>query len=462
MNTPSPRLRAQLRTLRQPPITDINQIFGRRVQMPKNLTEPGRKRLYTPSDTFWLFLSQTLTKATSCRETVRKCLAWLAVEQGTMASPNAAAYCKARKRLLLNDIERMHGRIVRKAERTCADSRWYGRTVKVIDGSTLSMPDTPCNQQAYPQSTRQEPGCGFPIMRIVAVFSLHTGLMLAMAKGVLRASEDELFRNLWRSLTRGDVLLADRKLCSYAHFYFLALRGVDCVMRNNQRRTVGLTLIKRLGKGDRLIEWHKSRVYPTWPTKKLWDAIPDRMVVREITMRITEPGFRTKRIIIATTLTDPKIFPTHAFTDLYRKRWNAELYLCDIKVTMGMDMLRCKTPDMVDKKLWMHVIAYNLVRVLILEAATTHEVSFERISFKGTIDTVRQWAPLISQPHLTQQQRRYIYELLLYYLAKDLVPHRPNRREPQARKRRPKQYQSLTKPRRLFKEIPHRKKYRKA
>jgi hypothetical protein len=384
------------------------------------------------------------------------------VEKEKTASPNTAAYCKARNRLRLDDIERVHRGIVRKVKRLCAQSRWYGRTVKVIDGSAVSMPDTPLNQQAYPQSTRQKPGCGFPIMRIVAVFSLHTGLMLTMAKGILHCSEDELFRSLWKSLRPGDVALADRKLCSYAHFYFLALRGIDCVMRNNQRRTVGLTLVKRLGKGDRLIEWHKSKVYPTWPTKKQWDALPDRMMVREITLRITEPGFRTKRIIIATTLTDSKTFPARAFADLYRKRWNAELYLCDIKVTMGMDILTCKTPDMVDKELWMHVIAYNLVRVLILEAARAHEVPFERISFKGTVDTVRQWAPLLSYSHLTQQQSRHVYELLLYYLAKDIVPHRPNRREPRARKRRPKNYPLLTKPRNLFKEISHRNRYQKA
>ena len=459
MTTRSPRLRAQLKTLRHIPITDIKQIFAPWVEIPRNLKEPGRKRLYTPLNTFWLFLSQTLTKATSCRETVRKFLAWLAVEEEKTASPNTAAYCKARNRLRLDDIEVMHGRIRGRVEHSCADNRWYGRAVKVIDGSTVSMPDTPENQWAYPQSTRQKPGCGFPIMRIVAVFSLHTGLVLTLAKGILHTSEDELFRSLWESLRPGDVALGDRKLCSYAHFHFLALRGVDCVMRNNQRRTVGLTLVKRLGKGDRLIEWHKSKVYPAWPTKKQWDALPDRMLVREITIRIAEPGFRTKRIIIATTLTDPKVFPTPAFAELYRKRWNAELYLCDIKVTMGMDILSCKTPDMVDKELWMHVIAYNLLRALIIQAATAHAVPFERISFKGTVDTVRQWAPLLSYSHLTQRQSRHVYELLLSYLVKDIVPHRPNRLEPRARKRRPKQYPLLTKPRHLFKEIPHRKKY---
>lgn len=275
------------------------------------------------------------------------------------------------------------------------------------------------------------------------------------------ADQSESFRNLWKSFGRGDVVSADRNLCSYAHFCFLALRGVDCVMRNNQRRTVGLTLGKRPGKGDRLIAWHKSSAYPTWPAKRRWDALPDTLLVREITFGISEPGFRTRRIVIATTLTDPTPFPIRAFAALYRKRWNAELYLCDIKVTMGMDILRCKPPDMVDKELWMRLIANNLVRLLMLEAAGAYAVSFERISFKGTVDTIRQWGPILARSHAKRSKRRPLFEMMFHSMTKDLVPHRPNRREPRARQRRPKQYQSLTQPRHQFKEIPHRKKYRK-
>jgi len=352
--------------------------------------------------------------------------------------------------------------MIMKTDHLQKDETWFGRRVKVVDGSAVSMPDTPGNQRMYPQSTRQKPGCGFPIMRIVAIFCLHGGAMIAMAKDAFNVSEAALFRSLWNVLKPNDVVLADRGLCSYAHFYYLAKHGVDCVMRNNKRRTVGLTLIKRLGKGDRLIEWHKSKVYPHWPSKKQWDALPERMIVREITYTITEPGFRSKRIIVVSTLTDPKAFPTHAFPELYLRRWRAELYLRDIKVTMGMDILKCKSPEMVEKELWMRIIAYNLVRVLMLQAARAHGVVSERISFKGTISTLQQWAPVLAQSFFDKQRHRGLYEMMLYYLAKDLVPHRPNRREPRARKRRPKQYPSLTKPRNIYQEIPHRKKYRKA
>jgi hypothetical protein len=284
-----------------------------------------------------------------------------------------------------------------------------------------------------------------------------------MAKDTLDVSESALFHRLWSVLEPSDVVLADRGLCSYAHFYFLAKQGVDCVMRNNQRRTVGLTPLKRLGKGDRIVAWHKSKVYPHWPGKEQWDAMPETMIVREITYTIIRPGFRSKRIVVVSTLTDPSAFPARAFAELYLRRWRAELYLRDIKVTMGMDILSCKSPDMLEKELWMKIIAYNLVRALMLQAARKHGVMCERISFKGTISTLQHWAPVLAQRHSHNQTRRlrYVYEMMLYYLATDRVPHRPDRQEPRARKRRPKQYQSLTKPRRLFVEIPHRNKYNK-
>jgi hypothetical protein len=456
-------LRAHLQKLRQLPITDSNQIFGQWVQMPKSLKEPGRKRLYTPSDTFWLFLSQVLTQATSCRETVRKFLAWLAVEQGKMASPNTAAYCKARARLSIHDIEEAHRQVVEKTEQQQdAEGLWYGRRVKVADGSSVSMPDTPENQMAYPQSSRQKKGCGFPIMRITALFSLATGTMLSLAKGSLHISERELFRRLWEHLRPGDVALGDRGVGGYAEFFFLLKRGVDSVMRNHPRRTKGITHRKRLGKGDRLIAWHKMKVVPTWLTREQWDAIPERLTVREIRVHVEIPGFRTKNLILVTTLTDPVAFPKQAFAELYRRRWKAELFLRDIKTTMGMDILRCKSPEMVEKELWMFVIAYNLIRALMIESAHTHHISCERLSFKGTVDTVRQWAPALACSSLDAADRAQLYKLMLFYIAKDKVPNRPNRLEPRAIKRRPKNYQRLTKPRSIFKETPHRTKYKKA
>ena len=392
-------------------------------------------------------------------------MAWLALDNNKTASPRTAAYCKARMRLRLEDVEDVHHHVVRNIEgRANAKDGWCGRPVKVVDGASVSMPDTPANQDRYPQPKNQQPGCGFPVMRIVAVFSLATGVLLDLAKGPLNVPERPLFRTLWERFEPGDVALADCGFCSYADFYFLGLRGVDSVMRNHQRRNKGLTPLKRLGKNDRLVAWHKTKVHqrPKWVSKAQWEAMPERLTVRELTVHVDVPGFRTKTMHIVTTLLDPKAVPPHALAQLYRKRWAVELYLRHIKTTMGMDVLRCKSPDMVEKELWMHLIAYNLIRALMLEAATAYAVHLDRLSLKGTIATIRQWAPTLANAPSDSEGPAAWYQLMLYYIAADPVPNRPDRIEPRARKRRPKNYQLLNKPRRLFKESPHRSRYQKS
>lgn len=412
-----------------------------------------------------MFLSQVLEEDGACRETLRKFLAWLALEKNKSASPRTAAYCKARKRLRLEDVEDVHHHVVRNIEgRANAKDWWCGRPVKVIDGSSVSMPDTPANQDKYPQPKTQQPGCGFPVMRIVAVFSLATGVLLDLAKGPLSVHERPLFRKLWDRFEPGDVALADCGFCSYADFFYLRERGVDSVMRNHQRRKKGLTPLKRLGKNDRLVAWHKTKVHqrPKWVSKARWEAMPERLTVRELTVHVDVPGFRTNTILIVTTLLDPKAFPPRALAQLYRRRWAVELYLRHIKTTMGMDVLRCKSPDMIEKELWMHLIAYNLIRALMLDAATAYAVHLERLSLKGTIATIRQWAPTLAKPQSEPEGPAALYQLMLYYIAADPVPNRPDRTEPRARKRRPKNYQLLNKPRRLFRESQHRNRYQKS
>ncbi len=390
---------------------------------------------------------------------MRKFLVWLFVEKGETASPSTAAYCKARQRLEQKAIDEIHQQLVKKSQ---AEDLWYGRAVKVVDGSSISMPDTPENQKAYPQPKGQKPGCGFPVMRIVVMFLLAGGTILDLAQGALSMHERDLFRKLWHLFDPGDVALTDRGFCSYADMYYLTLRGVDCVMRKNQGRKKGLKVIKRLGKNDRIVQWEKTHACPTWLTREQWQAMPDTITLREITVTVDVPGIRSDQIVIVTTLLDPGAFPRKAFADLYCRRWNAELYLRDIKTTMGMDILRCKTPEMVVKEMWMHVIGYNLVRAMMIEAAVKYNVPLDRISYKGTVSTVRQWSPATATPDLDEGLRREIYQKMLYYIAKDKLPYRPNRVEPRAQKRRPKSYQYLTKPRESFEEIPHRERYKKA
>src|SRR3990172_7439027 len=459
------RFAKQKRLLEQNSAPQLIELFGKWVNLKEDFGNPKRLRLFFPSRMFWLFLFQVLSSDGSCREALRKFLAWLAAQKGMLASASTASYCKARSRLSLKGIQKLSGRIAQKIVESETDAGlWCGRKVKVIDGSGISMPDTPQNQQAWPQSKRSKPGCGFPVMRIVAIFSLASGALLALAKGSLYDHERTLLRRLWNYLKPGDVALADRGFCSYADFFLLAKRGVDSVMRKNQRRTVGASVLKKLGENDCLVEWHKTKTSarPNWLSEKQWENIPDKMTVREITYDVIVNGFRTKTITVATTLTDPVAFPARAFAELYFKRWRVELYLRDIKITMGMDILRCKIPEMVEKELWMRIIAYNLIRAVMQESSITHCLPTERLSFKGTLSTLRQWAPTLSSPHVNKMENRVLYKVMLYYIAHDTVPLRPKRVEPRARKRRAKNYQLLNKPRKLLKEILHRNRYRRA
>ena len=451
------RLGNSVGKLARRPLGDLMGMFEERLALPENLGSPGRKRLFSPEQTFWLFLSQVLSADGSCRETLRKFLAWLSVERNEEASPKTGAYCKARARLPLRALEGVHENL---AGRLSAEGeRWHGRTVKVVDGSSVSMPDTPENQARYPQPGAQKPGCGFPVMRIVAVFSLASGVLLDVAKGALSVHERVLFHQLWSNFEAGEVALADTGFCSYGDLYFLGQQGVDCVMPNHQRRKKGLDEVKRLGKGDRLASWHKGPC-PRWLTGDEWREVPERLLVREITTHVAVPGFRTTKLVTVTTLLDPTAFPKEAIEELYRRRWSCELYLRDIKIALNMDVLRCQTPDMVEKELWMHLIAYNLIREIMGQAARTHGVPTERISFKGTLATVRQWAPVLSAALLSPHERAQKLEQMLHCIARDPVPYRPDRAEPRARKRRPKNFQLLNKPRREFIETPHRGKKR--
>jgi len=451
-------LRRKARAFENAALHELMGVFGSWLDAAKAFEKPKRNRLFPPLRTFWLFLAQALSADRSCREAVHKLLAWLACAQQNEASPNTAAYCKARKRLSIRAVKALHDDVVTRLQRSpLAQRRWCGRCVRVVDGSGISMPDTVENQQRYPQSKAVKPGCGFPDMRIVAMFSLATGALLRYANACRRVSERILFHRLWDQLEPGDVVLADKGFCGFADFYFLHQRGVDSVMALHQRRSVGLRKLKRLGPGDILVQWDKMKSPPTWLTKQQWAAVPDTLTVRHITFTVDIPGFRSRRFTIATTLLDPRQFPTRAFPELYRQRWRAELYLRDIKIAIGIDILRCKTPDMVEKELAVHVIAYNLIRATMLQAAHYAKRDPERISFKGTMQTLRQWAPIMALA--PDEYSDWLRGAMLNAIARAPVPNRPNRVEPRARKRRPKNYQLLNKPRRQFSEIQHRNRY---
>ncbi len=454
------RLKRITDTLKERHSGELEHCFGGTFNALKPFKKAGRDRLFPPCTTFWLFLWQTLCPDRSCKTAVLSFLAWLALRQDGEASSNTAAYCKARKRLPLEAIESTHQGLIEQLENSASsEPLWCGRRVKVVDGTGISMPDTPENQKQYPQSRSRKPGCGFPEMRLVALFCLASGALIRHGISSRRTGELTLFRRLWVALQSGDIVLADRGFCNFADFYRLMQRNIDSVMRLHQRRTKGLRQLKRLGPGDQLIQWFKSKSANKGFTKKQWAALPDTLTVRHITFVPNIPGFRTKKITIATTLTDHKQFPATAFAQLYRRRWMVELFLRDIKITLGMDILRCKTPDMIEKELTMHLIAYNLLRLTMLKAAAMAKLKVERISFKGTLQTICQWAQIIQTA--PQDQKMRLHDKMLKAIARDPIPNRPNRTEPRVRKRRPKNYQLMNKPRCQMKEIHHRNRYEK-
>lgn len=442
------------------PITEFPVVFADWIDGQLLIGHALRHRMFPVCRTFWLFLSQVFSADGSCAETVRKACGYLGIVQGCDKLPAAStsAYCQARGRLPQDTINSVSKSVTDKLMQD-PDTDWYDRKVRVVDGSTCSMPDTPLLQEKYPQPAGQKAGCGFPVMRIVGLFSLSTGVLIAEKHGPLAQSEHALWRDLWSYLCKGDIVLSDRGLCSFAEFYLLLEQEVDSVARLHAKRSAGVRLVKCLGPGDELVEWVRSKSVPEWLTAEQWQAMPQTLTVRHITFRVTQPGFRSETITVATTLLDDKRYSKKAISDLYLMRWQIELFLRDIKTTMGMDVLRCKSPEMIEKELAMHLLAYNLIRGLMLEAARTHDTDLFTISFKQSLQTVRQWEPLLTAATL-HERHKHALDLLLRYIAGSVKADRPGRSEPRARKRRPKNYQLMTEPRGVFKSISHRNRYK--
>ena len=462
--TPSSLAATARRALHATP-SDLPAIFAD--SLPDELLfRPGyrRRRPFTQVVVFWTFLSQCLTRGQPCREAVRKLVASLHVGHGPALSESTSAYCQARKtRLPEAFLAGIHRQIASGVEaQRPTDYLWRGRHVGVVDGTTLSMPDTPENQAAYPQPSEQKKGCGFPVLKLVGVFSLATGLWHLLASGHLRDHERNLFRRLWEEVVlRFDLVVADRGFTSFADMYLLKERGVDTVLRQHQQRKSDFRKGKRLGRNDHLVQWERPNHRPAWLSPEQFAALPIAWTVREVKLTIAVKGFRTQTYVVVTTLLDPVRYPSSALAELYFLRWSIELRFRDLKCSLGLDVLRCKSPDMIRKELWMQVIAHNLLRALMLKAALTHCQPLARLSFKGTADTVRQWAPLLASTVREPARYHSLLRKLIACLAHDLVPLRPGRTEPRAKKRRPKNYQLLTKPRHSMGNLPHRNRPRR-
>ena len=412
-----------------------------------------RRRLFDPIVTIWVFLSQVLDADKSCQQAVSRVSSWLASVNAEIPSTDTRGYCQARNRLPETLLARLFGQVGQGLEeQVTSEHLWCGRHVKVIDGTSVSMPDTVANQKAYPQPSSQAVGCGFPIAKIGAIFSIATGAVVAVVINVLTTHDIKLARQLYQFLNQYDVLLGDCAFCSYADIIFIQNHNCDVVFRLSQARKNQIERGRRkpLSSFESLEVWRKPKTRPKGLSQDEFTSLPKSLTVRVIKYYIPSPGYRTKYVTLVTTLLDPKVYPTTEIMRLYGQRWDVELDLKHLKTTLGMDILRSKTPEMVRKEIYAHLLAYNLLRTLMWEAGTIYKVEELRLSLQATRQHLDNFIPQLALA--SNQQRVQLYQALLKLIVHKLVPERPKRCEPRVRKRRPKAYPLMTKPRQSLRQ----------
>lgn len=406
--------------------------------------------VYSGPVTVWVFLSQCLSADHSCREAVAKLIAWRVKNGQPPCSADTSAYCAARDQLPEKACRALALGVGRDLHQQAPDEwLWKSRRVILGDGSTFTMADTQANQKEYPQQSGQKAGCGFPIMRALVLFSLAVGTVIEAAispySGKL-TGENSLLRTLHCALKEGDVLVLDRYFSGWFDIALLQRRGIDVVVRKHQLRSTDFRKGQRLGKDDQLVVWSKP-LKPAWMDSETYHCLPDSLRLREIRVRVTQPGFRTQMLVIVTTLLDSVEYTHDDLATVFRRRWRAELNLRSLKIVMQMDHLRCKEPHRVRNEFYMHLLAYNLIRQVMAEAARKSGNCPHEISFKGTMQTLNQFLPMLQDAVSLD----HWYNSLLEAIATHIVGNRPDRIEPRCRKRRPKKYKNLREHRSAYK-----------
>lgn len=407
-----------------------------------------RDRVFPPDVTLWAFLSQVMDADQSQQKAVSRVIAETIVQGEEPPSANTSGYSQARSRLPEIALSNL---VIETAEQLVKDTPnkwlWNGRRIKLVDGSTLSMPDTKENQDKYPQPDTQKDGVGFPIARIVAIIDYITGVVMNLAIAPYsgkETGEHALFRQIISSLNFGDVLLGD---CYYPSYFLMATLirlGIDGVFPMHNARNYDFNTGTHLGKKDHISNWEKP-AQPTWMEQDEYDSFPATISIREVEVKNKRNGFRDKGMVLVTTFLDPVAIARETLADLYDYRWYVEISLLNIKNTLNMDILRGKTPEMVRKEIWVHLLAYNLIRKIMAQAAFVHDKSATELSFKLALQTIESF----QEKGLLDGE--YAYMKLLDTIVYKTVGKRKGRHEPRCVKRRPKAFPLLQKSRVLYK-----------
>jgi len=411
----------------------------------------GENDLWNTGLTLWSFIGQVLQdgKASSCNAAVTNAARFMIEHGMEPPSPDSGEYCRARHKLDVNVLRQLVCDIAKRMSSLNPDHwLWQKKNVKLVDGFTFTMPDTPENQEEFPQSNTQEPGIGFPIARGCAVLSLSNASIDDVAIGPYagkETGETALLRKLLDSFQPGDIMLADRYFCSFFMSSIFKLRGVDVCMRLHQLRQTDYSKVKWLGKNDYIDTWHRPQ-QAKWMSQELYNSIPEQMELRVVAFNATTDK-QTEPLCVATTLLDHEKYPSNAIGTLYGYRWHAELDLFAIKQSLNLDHLRCKSPEMIRRELWTRLLAYNMVRLVCAQAAFVHNKLPRQMSFTIACNT------LLSQWLMPPEEsiRETLGRHNLFQIACNEVGNRPGRIEPRVIKRRPKTYSLMTKPRNQYK-----------
>jgi len=410
--------------------------------------DPGD--IYTPGVTLWAWLSQVLHagRLRSCAAAVSRVMVLCTMLERQPPTPDTGDYCRARAKLPERVLQRLVYTVGDGLEsRIPTDWLWLDRHVKIGDGTTLLAPDTDANQGPWPQARTQKPGVGMPILRMVVLLSLATAAACGVAVGPYKGKETgepALLRALLDRFQDGDVFLGDCCFCSYFLLALLLARGVDVVVRQHQRRRTDFRRGEKLGTEDHGVLWQRP-ARPEWMDEATYATIPETLAVRELKVHVEIPGFRVQQLVVVTTLIDERRYPKEELARLFRLRWHIELDLRNIKVSLQMDDLRCKTPEMVRREILVHWLNYNLLRQVMTQAARAHEKRPRELSFAAALAAVAgAWDhATLASPSVRETLARTQWQFIAWHVVGD----RPDRVEPRAIKRRPKPHKLLTKPR---------------